>query len=196
MKNYSTILKASVLSLFLALLCGKVGAANFDGVVDLPDEMRIDGTRIDVKLNGVGYRSKFFFKIYVGALYLPEKSASTDIILEQPGPKRIFMHFVYEEVEKEKIINGWNEGFANNNDEETLAKLADRIKQFNDYFGSVREGDEIIMDYIPGKGTRVTLKGNEVGMVEGEDFFQALLKIWIGDEPADGGLKDAMLGIE
>ncbi len=170
-------------------------AVEFGGV-QFPDTLKVKGSPVELRLNGVGYRTKFFFKIYIGALYLPEKSSSPQVIMEQPGPKRIRMHFLYEEVEREKLVNGWNEGFENNNDEATLAKLKDRIMQFNNVFPTLREGDEVLLDYIPRKGTRVTIKGNEVAMIEGKDFYQALLNIWLGDEPADDDLKEALLGLE
>jgi len=60
----------------------------------------------------------------------------------------------------------------------------------------VHAGDIVLLDYVPGKGTAVKINGVEKGIVEGEDFNKALLDIWLGEEPADDGLKDAMLGGE
>jgi hypothetical protein len=34
------------------------------------------------------------------------------------------------------------------------------------------------------------------GTIEGADFFQAVLRIWLGDKPADSGLKRGMLGAQ
>jgi hypothetical protein len=53
----------------------------------------------------------------------------------------------------------------------------------------------LLYDFIPGTGTRVTINGEEKGVIEGADFYAALLDIWLGDEPADDDLKDAMLGM-
>lgn len=188
------ILRCAVLAMTM-MFVATAQAVEF-GDVQFPDTLKVKGSPVELQLNGVGYRTKFFFKIYIGALYLPEKSSSPEVIYEQPGPKRIHMHFLYEEVEREKLVNGWNEGFENNNDEAALVKLKDRIEQFNNVFPTLREGDEVLLDYIPHKGTRVTIKGNEVALIKGRDFYQALLKIWLGDEPADEDLKEAMLGIE
>ena len=163
--------------------------------IEFPDTVKLPGSPVELQLNGIGYRTKFFFKIYIGALYLPEPSSVVETILTQPGPKRIRMHFLYEEVEREKLVTAWNEGFENNNDEATLARLKDRITQFNNVFPTLREGDEVLLDYIPRKGTRVSIKGNEVALIKGRDFYQALLKIWLGEEPADDGLKEALLGL-
>lgn len=187
----------SIVFLSVALLA--VPAANaveYNGL-DFPDRVKLEGSRSELQLNGIGTRTKLFFDIYIGALYTREKSSSPSIIIdEMGGPKRIHMHFLYEEVEREKLVDGWNEGFANNNDEATMAKLSSRIEQFNGYFPTLRQGDEVKLDFVPRKGTKIIIKGAEVGVIEGDDFFQALLKIWLGDEPADDDLKDGMLGID
>lgn len=104
------------------------------------------------------------------------------------------MHFLYDEVNKEKLVNGWNDGFKNNSSEEQLAKIKNQIDQFNSLFVTVKKGDIINFDFIPTTGTRVVINGKLMGLVEGDDFFTALLKIWLGEEPADSDLKDAMLG--
>ena len=77
--------------------------------IDFPDELTLSGSRTAIQLNGVGYRTKLFFKIYTAALYLPEKSSSPPIIFEMTGPKRIQMNFLYEELERQKLIDAWNE---------------------------------------------------------------------------------------
>jgi hypothetical protein len=53
-----------------------------------------------------------------------------------------------------------------------------------------------LLDYIPEIGTRVTVNGEEKMTIPGEDFFRAMLTIWIGNKPVDGRLRDAMLGIK
>ena len=40
------------------------------------------------------------------------------------------------------------------------------------------------------------MNGKVMGLVEGDDFFTAILKIWLGEEPSDSDLKEAMLGTE
>jgi hypothetical protein len=142
-------------------------------------------------LNGAGVRKKFFFKIYVGALYLPRRTSAAEEALGMEGPKRVLMHFVYKKVTADQLVDGWNEGFEKNRAPEDLRPLLER---FNAMFGDVRKGDEILLDYLPGKGTQVTIRGENKGLIPGEDFYRALLNIWLGDKPADKGLKKAMLG--
>ena len=165
------------------------------GDVTLPDKVKIPGSDVELLLNGMGYRTKFVFKIYVAALYTESSVTTRDSVRSLQGPKRIVMHMVYDEVEREKIIDGWNDGFEENNSDEQLKNLQARIDVFNSYFNDLKKGDVLLYDFIPEKGTRVTINGEEKGIIDGADFYAALLDIWLGDEPADDDLKDAMLGI-
>jgi hypothetical protein len=157
--------------------------------------VKVPGSDVELLLNGMGYRTKFVFKIYVAALYTETSVTTRDSVQSLKGPKRIVMHMVYDEVEREKIIDGWNDGFVENNSDEQLKSLQARIDVFNSYFSDLKKGDVLLYDFIPGTGTRVTINGEEKGVIEGADFYAALLDIWLGDEPADDDLKDAMLGM-
>lgn len=179
--------------LFFGLLCGLVQAAEVGGI-SIDDKVQPGGGGATLVLNGAGVREKFFMDIYVGALYLPAKSASAAEILTGPGPKRVAMHFLYKEVDKEKLIDGWNEGFENNQSTADLDKFSERLNAFNALFQTVHAGDVIVLDYIPGTGTSVAINGVKKGTIPGEDFNRALLSVWLGDKPADDGLKGAMLG--
>ena len=99
-----------------------------------------------------------------------------------------------DEVEAAKLVEAWNEGFEGNLDKAELARLRPRIDAFNALFTDVRRGDEVRLDYLPGKGTEVWYGDTLRGVVEGADFQAALLSIWLGDKPADKSLKAAMLG--
>ncbi len=148
----------------------------------------------DLTLNGAGIRSKFFFKIYIAELYLEHPAKTVEEVLDTPGHKRVTMHILYDEVSKEKLVDGWNEGFGNNLSDEQLKQLAAKIVQFNAMFVTVHEGEEIILDYTPDIGTAVTIAGVQKGVVEGAAFNKALLSIWLGKEPVGEDLRDALLG--
>lgn len=162
--------------------------------VDIAESISLSGQTTKLVLNGAGIRTKFIFDIYIGSLYLENKQNTVDNIYKAPGTKRISMHFLYDEVSKEKLVNGWNDGFENNNSSEQLKKLKNKINQFNNLFETVKKGDIINLDFVPNTGTRVVMNGKTKGLVKGNNFFVTLLKIWIGEEPADSELKQAMLG--
>ncbi|OYV77162.1 MAG: hypothetical protein B7Z66_05885 [Chromatiales bacterium 21-64-14] len=144
-------------------------------------------------LNGVGVRHKYFLRIYVAALYLPRPADSLNGVLSQPGPKRIWMHFLYYRVSRSQLVGGWLEGFRANLGSTEFQALSARITAFNAMFETLHRGDAVLLDYVPGIGTRVTVRGRERGVIPGADFYRALLRIWLGDHPADGGLKRALL---
>jgi len=183
-------------ALFIILMTGFFSSAHARQLDDvtLPDSVTLDGTDTALQLNGMGYRTKFVFDIYVGALYTESKVKSRDAAQALKGPKRVVMHMVYDEVEREKITDGWKDGFEENNSDEQLGKLQARLKTFNSYFPDLKKNDVMFYDFIPGKGTRVTINGEVKGVIEGADFYTALLDVWLGEEPADDDLKDAMLG--
>ena len=166
------------------------------GDVSLPDKVTLDGSSAVLQLNGMGYRTKFIFKVYVGALYTEEKVDSRDAVQALTGPKRIVMHIVHDEVSKKKMASAWNEGFEDNNSAEQLKKLQSRLNTYINYFSDLKAGDIILLDYIPASGTRVTFNGEQKEIIEGADFYAALLDVWLGEEPADDSLKDAMLGMQ
>lgn len=169
-----------------ALSAVEVAGVKFDG------EVQVGGTPL--VLNGAGVRSKFFIKVYVAALYVSKTSRSVSDILALPGPKRVAMHFLYDEVSKEQLVDTWNEGFSKNQSEESMKTLAPQVDQFNKFFQTVHKGDVITLDYVPDDGTTVKINGTEKGKIQGADFNRALLEIWLGDEPADSDLKGALLG--
>ncbi|VAW59070.1 hypothetical protein MNBD_GAMMA11-661 [hydrothermal vent metagenome] len=184
---------AAVLFLFI---CNVALYANEIAGIKIENQASIAGLDKPLQLNGVGIRYKFFFKVYVGALYLAQKQNNPQNILKNDGPNRILMHFVYDEVSQEKLINAWQEGFENNIDKAAFEKIKVRLAKFNTLFSTVYAGDVVLLDYLPAKGTTVSVKGVEKGVIEGADFNRALLSVWLGDEPVTEDLKDAMLGNE
>lgn len=162
--------------------------------VELPDRLEY-GDKGLLTLNGAGIRKKLFIKVYVGALYLPEKTTDAAKAIEQAGAKRIYMHFLYDKVDKEKITNAWVNGFRGNLNEAEFEAIKPRLESFNAMFEPMQKGDDVELTYWPGEGTRVVVKGREKGKVEGEDFMQALLNVWLGEKPVDKGLKKGMLGM-
>ena len=186
-------MKLHTLLLIGGLVFSSVSTAReIEGVV-LPETLQIPDNSTPLLLNGAGTRNKFFFKIYVAGLYLPSQQRSSSDILSLPGPKRVHMHFLYKEVEKEKLTSGWQDGFKNNLDSADFEQLASRLTKFNSLFRTMKRGEVIDLDYLPKAGTRIWFNGELQGQIEGADFYSALLKVWLGESPADKGLKTALL---
>jgi len=186
--------KKLVLLSTLLVLSPLSRSAELAGVF-VDDQITIDNGETLV-LNGIGLREKFWIDIYVGSLYLPAKISNVADILSSRKAWRIQMDFVYKEVDKEKLVTAWREGFNMNQSKEVIASLSDRMDQFYSYFDqNAVAKDQFILDYIPGKGTTISKNKKILGTIPGEDFENALLEIWLGNFPADDDLKRGMLGL-
>ncbi|MFV1993025.1 MAG: chalcone isomerase family protein [Acidiferrobacterales bacterium] len=162
--------------------------------VKLPDSISSTTPGAKLLLNGAGIRTKFIFDIYVGALYLESKDSNAEKIINSKGEKQIFLHFLYKEVTKKKLTAGWTDGFEDNNSSAQMAKLKDRLNKFNAMFITVKKGNTMRFDFLPDGLLKVSINNETRGEINGYDFQQALLKVWLGQEPATEDLKAAMLG--
>jgi long-chain acyl-CoA synthetase len=106
------------------------------------------------------------------------------------------MHLL-RDLSAEQLFAALSEGLRNNHAQDELAKLDPQVMQLEGIFKAVKaakNGDVILLDYVPGAGTRVTVNAEVRGVIPGEEFNRALLRVWLGDQPADASLKKAMLG--
>jgi len=178
----------------LAVLAGVFGfaAAHAGGLagVSLPERVKVGEETL--VLNGMGLRKKAVFKVYVGALYLKEKSSDPAKILAAEAPRRMVMRFL-RDVGKDRLVEAWKAGFSANAPD-AQAKLGEELERFLSLWRDVREGDEVTMTYVPGQGTTVAFGGKEVGSFAGKEFADALLSVWLGPKPPSEELKAGVLG--
>ena len=171
-------------------LATAAGAATVAGV-NIADSADVNGQKL--VLNGAGLRKKFVIKVYTGALYLPSKQSNPAAILGADTPRRMVMHFVYD-VDKDKIAKAWEEGLEAN----TPNASADVKKAFHSlsaWMEDMKEGQELVMTYVPGTGTTVEVNGEVKGTLAGKAVNDAILATWIGAKPGPGGdFKKAVLG--
>src|SRR5688572_19755682 len=170
------------------------GAAEVAGV-RIDDKTRV--ANADLALNGAGLRKRAFFQVYAIGLYLPQKSPSTAAILEQPGPKRVAIHML-RDVGADAFTEALADGIRANHSEAEAKALEPRVKELGAIMSEVKEakkGMVIALDWQPPAGTVLLVNGAARGKpIAGEDFYRALLKIWLGDKPVQDDLKKALLG--
>jgi hypothetical protein len=177
----------------LATPPGHVRANVVEGI-RFDDAIRLGGK--ELQLNGTGLRSTFILKGYVAALYLPEKARNATVVLGDHGPKRLQIRPL-REVPPDTIIKGLNQGLRENLSEIQLQRLSDRmfqLEQTMEKMGTAHKGDVINFDFSPDGGTVVAINGTPRGKpIPGEDFYQAVLRIFLGDHPVDRELKRGLL---
>ncbi|UCG37679.1 MAG: chalcone isomerase family protein [bacterium] len=188
MKRNGVLVLVLVLAMFAAPPAAP--AAEMGGVT-VQDTISIGSST--ARLAGLGFRKKFVIKVYMAGLYMAEPELSQGSIIASDQAKAVFMHFVYGKVEAAKLQEAWREGFEKN----TPGAGADLRQRMDRFVGLFREdalrGDEYLLAYEPGVGTRIILKGQEVDTIPGADFASAMMAIWFGDYPADAGLKKNIL---
>ena len=175
------------MSMWMLLVLAGVGEAKELAGVSLPDAATVGGQSL--VLNGMGLREKYFIDVYVGGLYLPSRSTDDAAIVALDAPKRIVMHFVYSSVPKDKINDTFTQGFASVPGVDT-AKV-DRLKS---WMADCTTGDQIVLDYVPGEGTQVSVKGQRKGTIEGAEFMKGLWAVYLGSNPPTAKFKRGLLG--
>ncbi|MBC3882141.1 chalcone isomerase family protein [Undibacterium sp. LX40W] len=188
--------KVFLASLSFALVCGQSLAATEVNGVKFEDTVKVAGK--DLKLNGAGMRVKAaFFKLYVAGLYLPEKKTTTADILALTGPKRMQI-VMQREISSEDFGDAFMKGLNDNSDKAEKSKLVNQTVVFGEMFASVpglKKGDLLTLDWTPGTGMQSFLNGKQIGQTIAEPlFFNAVLKIWLGERAVDSTLKDKLLG--
>jgi len=177
--------------LLTTMLTGSAYAREVAGV-NLEPTATVNGHVL--KLNGHGVRKKFFVKVYIGSLYAAKHLASSAAALQDGGDKLIRMNFLHSKVEKEKIIEAFNEGFANNTPE--LAGSLEAKKFLSLFTADFKRGDVVDLTLGADGSVSASQNGKLLGTVPSARLGRGVLAIYLGDKPADEALKKGMLGRE
>lgn len=146
-----------------------------------------------VVLNGMGLRKKLFIKVYVGGLYLTEKSSSASEVLASDGARIMSFAFLYS-VSQKQLCDSWDEGLEANTPNAS-AEVESGFEELCSMMEPIDKGHAMKLTYLPGTGTKVEVNGKDKGTIEGKAFADAVLGTWIGPEPGPGeGFKKAILG--
>lgn len=165
----------------------------------------IEGFRFDASarvggavlaLNGVGVRKRFFIPVYVAGLYVPQRSPDPEVLLKQRGPRRMAMRFV-REVEAELFMTSLSDGMRRNYGPSQLAAWRSQLEALTTVISTMvlaRRADNITWDYAEEGGRIMQNSVPRVPSIPGEDFYNAVLRVWLGEQPADAELKRGLLG--
>jgi hypothetical protein len=178
--------------LAVAFIQGAV-AAEVSGV-KFPDTTKVGGK--ELVLNGLGVRTKFIVRVYAAGLYLTEKQSTVDGIMKVEGPRRMQL-VMMRDITSDDFGNAFMTGLSNNVDKNDKSKIVTQISKFGEMFAqfdALKKGDVLDLDWVPGVGTQCYLNGKKVGEVTPDViFYNSILRIWLGDKPADNSLKTKLL---
>lgn len=166
-----------------------VSGVKYDDVLD------VRGTKL--QLNGAGTRYKGPFKVYAAGLYVPKKVGTSDELLAQAGPKRMTV-VMLRDIDASELGKLFVRGVEDNMDKQAMVKLIPGLMRMSQIFSehkNLKAGDQFTIDWVPGTGTVIGVRGVPQGEPFKEpEFFNALMRIWLGPVPADWKLKDSLLG--
>ena len=190
-------MRTLILAVIAALSLNSQNLAQAAEVAGVKFEDQIAVGNASLVANGSGLRKKAFFKVYAMALYLSEKQTNSEAVLSADGGKRIAITLLRDLTAKQ-FVDALHEGVAENHSESEMATLKERLDEFSEAMlgiGEAKSGAQVFIDFLPDGVTRLTVNGQTRGKdVAGADFFNALLKIWLGNKPIQDDLKQALLG--
>ena len=185
-KQFFTLLTVVVLGIF------QTQAQKVVSGVTLDNKISVEGQ--ELVLNGSGIREKLWFDLYLGSLYLEKKSSNAKEIVNSKESIAIRLDVLSGMVSSKKMVSALDEGLVkstNNN----IAPIKDKVAKFKLFFkDEIKVGDKFLISYDPTIGIIFYKNGVKKGTIEGYDFKKALFGIWLGDHPADSGLKAGLLG--
>lgn len=185
------IKKLSLFAIAFILVSFTSGEMEIGGIT-MPDTLKAGNT--DLTLNGAGIRTKFFLKLYVGGLYLQNKTSDAAKVLSADEPMAIRLHIISSMITSERMEDATREGFENSLGNK-MSSMSSEIEAFIDIFkAEIKDGDRFNMIYIPGKGTEIYKNEKLSKTIKGLAFKNALFGIWLGKKPAQDSLKEEMLG--
>ena len=183
------ILAALTFGLGQAAQAAEVAGVKLDDTVKVANK--------ELKLNGAGVRTRLMFKVYVAGLYLQEKKTTAADVLAMQGPRRLKL-VLLREVNSEDFGQAFMDGLNANSDKAEKAKFVNQTVKMGEIFASIpslNKGDSITADWIPGTGLNILVNDKKVGdTLQGIEFANAFLRIWLGEKPADAALKQNLLG--
>jgi hypothetical protein len=183
------VMAGLVVGLGMNAQAAEVGGVKLDETIKVANQ--------ELKLNGAGLRTWAVFKVYAAGLYLPEKKKTVPEIMALNGPRRIKL-VLLRDVNNEELGQAFMDGLNANSDKAEKAKFVNQTVKMGEIFASIpklNKGDTITNDWIPGSGMHVLVNDKRVGEVLPDiAFYNAFMRIWLGDKPVDNTLKQALLG--
>ncbi|MBP9061531.1 MAG: chalcone isomerase family protein [Rhodoferax sp.] len=189
-------LKLALAVVVSALALNAMAASvDVDGI-QVEDTATVAGTQLT--LNGVGTRHKGSLKMYVAALYLEKKTSNTAEVFNQSGPKRLSLTMV-RNVEAGELGRLFTHQIIANSDKAIILRLAPQLRRMGEMFAQQKKvliEDSIMIDWVPGTGTVITIQDKmQIEPFKEPEFYKAMLSIWLGNSPAEKPLKNALLGL-
>jgi hypothetical protein len=164
--------------------------------VRFPPAVQLGGRTL--VLNGAGIRWRLVVRVYTAGLYLAARASTPEAVLGAAGPKRLHV-VMLRDIDGNDLGKLFTRGMQDNSSRAEFAKSIPGTLRMAELFAvkkRLAQGENFSVDWLPGQGTSILINGKLQGEpIKEPEFFQALMRIWLGTSPADANLKDALLGL-
>jgi len=181
----------------LSVLSSPTQALTIDGY-EIAQVIPATSEHAELKLNGASMRILYgVVDTYIGKLYVENPVTDADELIAANEYKRMVFQVVMKRISGRRIAKAMYEALQLNVTPEEAIDLEARLQELVSMFdSSLKKGEESYMEWVPDKGTRVVLSGEVKGIIPGKDLYDAMLKIWIGENPVGSTFKKQVLGLE
>ncbi|GAB3092789.1 TonB family protein [Aestuariicella hydrocarbonica] len=147
----------------------------------------------DSLLNGLSVHKELNKEAFIGALYTDSLSSNANELLNSSGRKRLELRVTAKRLSSRRLNSMWIEGMAINNPPQLLTAQANNMVAFTSLVKRSLKAGDVLSIRGAGNTVAVTLNDTKLGSIESADFFNMILRTWIGNVPLSSDFRDGLL---
>ncbi|WP_419812877.1 chalcone isomerase family protein [Bacterioplanoides sp.] len=166
--------------------------------VEVPQSITARDNQTALSLKGAAIRRTYgIIKTYVGQLYLADTNLTAEQILASEGARRMVFHIVTNRARNRRFISSINDSLPQNLSAEEIAVLRPRLDKMGSLLDVPLEKDTVFyIEWEPASQLNYLVVNGELkGSVPGLDINNAILQLWIGENPIGRDFKQEILGL-
>lgn len=139
------------------------------------------------------YVYRMFFKLYDATLYTSPGATTNQVTQADTNFK---LHFEYlRRIEKSIILQSAERILDKNLTSTELDSIKSKVALLNEAYTTVDKGDRSSLRYETGIGTTLSINGQDLLTIEGQEFARLYFSIWLGNDPISQTMKTSLLGL-
>lgn len=149
----------------------------------LPDAIEQQGRRLTLNASGTGVKA-LVVQVYLVALYGSHKVGQHQALLQDNGARRLTLKML-RDVSESDFKSGLQDTLEAT---PALTRFSQQVRAIVESLpldqGRLKHGDTLTIDWHPEQGLRITFNQRPCfGPIRQADLFQALLRLWLDEDP-------------
>jgi hypothetical protein len=148
-----------------------------------------------LELKGIANYQALGKSYYIASLYVDDITQDLSEQLAQNKPQKMVIKVTAKRWSSRKWKAQWQDNIAINNTADDELQLTRAIAIFTEFpMGSLRLGDEIVIEYTAALGTNIYFNSHHIITTNSPKLFQHLVNTWVGKYPPDRIFRDQIEG--